>query len=102
MRGRKGVHRIEAHAAAQGDVDAQAAHPCFVKLREFGIRHVACADRDTAQSLAVALEHVDHQPIVGAVDAGLDEDATVQAEPVQHRQILGFRRFGCGVAPFRL
>ena len=90
--GGKPLHLLDRDAAAEQDVDTDAAHAGGVKRFEFGFGHIGRDHRNAAQPAGIGLQGFDHAAVVGAVDADLDQHAARHAKAVQHAEIGSFRR----------
>jgi hypothetical protein len=81
------------HPFAFRDVDhvhAHAAHPGRVKALELAVRYVAVHNRDAAAARGAELRHrVQHDGVVGAVHARLNEHRAFDAERREHRAVIG-------------
>jgi hypothetical protein len=89
---------VEADAAAEQHVEAQADDACVFQPGELGVGRVRADHGDAAQPVAVGRQRLDHQPVVGAVHADLDQHAAGHADGVEHTEIGRRRRLGRGVA----
>ena len=67
-----------------GEVEANAADTGLVHRVEFVIDHVIGNNRDTAVAVAAAVERIDRDPVVGAIDGRRDQNAPVDAQGGVH------------------
>ena len=82
-----GLDRVEPDPAAEQHVEPQADHAGFLQGGEVRVGQAERDHRDAAQALPVGAQGLDHQPVVGAVDADLHQHAVGHAGPVEHREI---------------
>ncbi len=71
------------------DVDAHAPHARGVEFLQLRVRHILRNDRDAAHAPARRLHRVEHRRVVGAIDAGLHQHRALDAERVEHVQVIG-------------
>ena len=92
------VHLIEADAAAIEHVEPEPDDAGLLQSLVGGIGQAERDDADALQALRVRPQGLDHQAVVGPMDADLDQHAEGHACRVQHAQIGLRRRFGRRVA----
>jgi len=88
------VERVERHAAAIDEIDADAAHTAFMQAAQFGVGHVPANRRDRPQTIRGLRHRVDDRAIVRAVDARLDNDPASDSKCAMQREQSGRRRIG--------
>ena len=79
---RERVDHIQREAAEIERVEADAAHAGLVQLAEIGVGDVGARHDDGTQMLWHGTERREEDAVVRAVDAGLDEHATLDSEEI--------------------
>jgi len=94
----KVLHQVQIHSASKQNVDANTTHTQGMHIRQFVVANVFVYYRDPSQLVLMTLQHFEHVPVVGAIDARLHQNPSLHPHRPQHLQIQRLRCRRRGVA----